>query len=224
MKKTLLFLITVFAVNFSFAQIKVKAGTNFSKFTGESTVLMNTGLSYTKNYSEETNFKIGINISAGYQINLNNKFSLTPELQFNQFGAKDKEYLNNRKITTSQSIISIPIMIEYNLLNKLKVGLGPQLNYLLKSKYKVDHINIINNENNTLNNGDDDTDHYNKISIGLTGGISYNIYKNFSLEARYYHGISNISNTENTPKFSNATYTTKMHNTALQFGISYIIK
>jgi len=221
MKHTLLLLTAVLGANIASAQFKVKAGANLSTFTGKSTLQLDSGQTAFINFSENSKNKIGLNLAIGYNITLNDHFNIVPEIQYNQLGAQDKDFFNNRKYKTSQDYISVPVIAEYKIIDKLKLGIGPQVNYLIKSKYESKYINIPEELQDNLNYGEDDTDIHNKVNFGLIGGASYKFYKNFSLEARYFLGISNIINADKLPKFDDAKATVDKKIQAFQIGLAY---
>jgi|SRR5690606_10413348 len=221
MKKTLLLFITVLSANITNAQFKIKAGSNLSTFTGESILQLDSGPTAFIDFSENSKNKIGLNLAIGYNVKLNDRFSILPEVQYNQLGSQDKAFVNNRKYKTSQDYISVPVLLEYKIIDKLKIGIGPQVNYLIKSKYESKYINIPEELQNNLNYGEDDTDIHKKVNFGLAGCASYTFYKNFSIEARYILGLSNIINSDKLPKFDNSKTTIDRKVQVFQIGVAY---
>ncbi|MFZ1705665.1 MAG: porin family protein, partial [Saprospiraceae bacterium] len=107
MTKSKLFLMMVF-VGFGFsmanAQIGVRLGASLAnqtaEFDGEKT---------------DTKMKIGFGVGVFYQYNVNEKFSIQPELNFIQMGSKfDEDFLGETLETTlSFNYLHIPILAKY---------------------------------------------------------------------------------------------------------------
>ena len=209
MKKTLLLLTAILGANIATAQLKVKAGTNISSITGSQKATLSDGETiYTlPDYKEQTKSKIGFYAGVGYEINLIDKLYLTPELIYTQFGA-DAKNTNTININSySQNYLSLPIFFEYKLIKGLRVGLGPQIDYLLKAVRKSDNHHLPEWARQYTVSEANITEIHNKLSFGLNAGLAYNFYDNFSIETRYYIGLSNIYNNDKKPIFDNAIAT-----------------
>jgi len=224
MKKTLLLLTVILGANIATAQLKVKAGTNISSITGSLRATLSDGeTTYIfPNYEEQTKSKIGFYAGLGYEISLINKLYVTPELIYSQFGA-DAKNTNTVNINSySQNYLSLPILFEYELIKGFRVGLGPQVDYLLKAVRKSDHDHLPEWARQFTVSEANITEIHSKLSFGLNAGLAYNFYDNFSIEARYYSGLSNIYNNDKKPIFDNAIATdTEMKNQAFQIGLAY---
>lgn len=173
-------------------------------------------------YKEETKSKIGFYAGIGYEINLIEKLYITPELIYSQLGA-DAKNTNTVNINSySQNYLLLPLLFEYQLIKGLRVGLGPQIDYLLKAVRKSDNHRLPEWARRYTVSEANITEIHNKLSFGLNAGLAYNFYSNFSIEARYYLGLSNIYNNDKKPVFDNAIATdTKMKNKAFQIGLAY---
>ncbi len=224
MKKTLLLLTAILGANIATAQLKVKAGTNISSITGSLRATLSDGETiYTlPNYKEQTKSKIGFYAGAGYEINLIDKIYVRPELIYSQFGANAKNTNTVNINSYSQNYLSLPIFIEYELIKGLRVGLGPQVNCLLKAVRKSNNEHLPEWARQYTISEVDITKIHNKLSFGINAGIAYNFYDNLNIEARYYLGLSNIYNNDKEPIFDNAIATdTEMKNQAIQIGLAY---
>lgn len=224
MKKTLLLLTAILGVNTTNAQLKIKAGTNISSITGSLRATLSDGETiYTlPNYKEQTKSNIGFYAGLGYEINLIDKLYATPELIYSQFGA-DAKNTNTININSySQNYLSLPVFFEYEIIKSLRVGLGPQVDYLLKATRKSNNEHLPEWARQYTVSEADITKIHNKLSFGINAGIAYNFYDNFNIEARYYLGLSNIYNNDKKPIFDNAIATdTEMKNQAFQIGLAY---
>ena len=84
---------------------------------------------------------------------------------FKKFGLRPE--INYAFLKNDFDQLRIPVLGTYQVSKKFKVFLGPELGYL-----------ITNNEN------------FKKPNIGITIGASYELIKNLSIEARYYHALT----------------------------------
>ena len=221
MKKTLLLLTAILGANIATAQLKVKAGTNISSITGSTNVSVSPNKNYTFDFNERTKSKTGFYAGLGYELFITDKFSVTPELIYNQMGANGK-MVRNQKSTFKQDYLSLPIFFEYKLIDNLKLGLGLQINHLIESRSKEEIISTMPfTEQEVTETTEDKNTQFKKMNYGLTAGASYTFLKNFSVEARYYFGISNIYNEDKLPKMENVISTANAKNQSIQIGLAY---
>jgi len=221
MKKTLLFITFTLTTTISNAQLKIKAGTNISSITGHTNVSFSQSENYRFDFKDSTKSKVGFYAGIGYSLNITEHIGFSPEIIYNQMGAKADNYIGDSKSSFYKNYISLPLLFEYRFLKKFKFGIGPQIDYLLKSTYKNYYRNIPDHLQNSLNKEGDDTEMFDKINYGLTAGISYDILGCLSIEAKYYIGLNNSYNEDKLPKFTNATTTAEMKNRLLQIGAAY---
>ena len=158
----------------------------------------------------------------GYELFITDNFSVTPELIYNQMGANGK-MIRNQKSTFDQDYLSLPIFFEYKLIDNLRLGLGLQINQLINSKSKEEIVSTMpfTEEEITETTEEKNSEFFKKTNYGLTAGASYTFLKNFSVEARYYFGISNIYNEDKLPKTENVISTANAKNQAIQIGLAY---
>jgi len=221
MKKTLLLLTVILGANSSNAQFKIKAGTNVASLRGELNATLNNYIADSYDYAEITKSKISFYAGVGYTINFTEKLSITPEFLYSQMGANGKEFHRNRRTSYTHNYLSLPIFAEYEIIEKLKIGVGPQFNYLLKASYELDYQNIPVDLQGSLYGPGEETVLHNTMNYGVTAGASYTFVYNLSFEVRYYLGLNNLYNQDKLPRFSNSTTTSTMKNQAFQIGLAY---
>ena len=163
----LLLLILPFYCNAQDFNFGLKSGLNLSTYRGE-----NDGGQYKlSGYA---------GVFANYEINQN--IELQTELVYARLGHRDT--INDTKIKTSLGYLQIPLLLKITLNNfeQFKFIIGPQLGYLLDSKFTID--------------GDSDTDksNFEEFDYGATVGMEYELSEYFSLDARYYLGLSEFYN------------------------------
>ena len=172
--------------------------------------------------ADEANLKnksvIGFHIGGFVEYQINEKFSIQPELllstQGNKVeftttyfefsdgtGEKDTETLTQRpKIT----YINLPIMFKYKVLDKLSIEFGPQIGYVIsgKSTWKFEGTDDDSEEIeiDLLNDGTYEflgatlqvKKGLKRLDYGLNIGASYDITEKLFVQGRYNLGLSTI--------------------------------
>jgi Outer membrane protein beta-barrel domain len=146
------------------------------------------------------NFGLGINIK------LNDKLYFKPEFKpLNQKGFKytsssssgipavDSSFMN---VSTSVNMnyIDVPLLMYYQVSNKLQFGIGPQINFLTSAKKVYKDANkdelLVNNK-----------DGINALDYGIAANLTYMLSKQrngkgINIQLRYYKGLADVlSNT-----------------------------
>lgn len=204
MKNKLLFIIFIFLIqtmSFSQQKIGLKAGVGFSRLSTNH----NTNSGYVGHYSEISDqTKLSGQFGVYYSYDFNNKYYLGSELLFMQIETEQKiKYYqnlnplddltstNNYTVNDEQHIsyIGLPVYIGVNL-NKMKIDLGIQVNYLIGSKGKT-----IGKGTNFGQIATYDSLNINNLDYGPRIGATVNLTQNFWLEGNYYYGMKNINKT-----------------------------
>lgn len=204
MKIKLLFILFTFliqTISFSQQKLGIKAGIGFSRLSTNH----NTNSIYVGNYSEISDeIKLSGQLGVYYSYDFNNKYYLGSELLFMQIETEQKiKYYqnsnpldnltstNNYTVNDEQNIsyIGLPVYIGVNL-NKMKIDLGIQVNYLIGSKGKTvgegtNYGQGITYDNLNINN----------LDYGPRIGASVNLTQNIWIEGNYYYGMKNINKT-----------------------------
>ncbi|MDE5416541.1 PorT family protein [Labilibaculum sp. DW002] len=163
----LLLLISPFFCNAQDFKFGLKSGLNLSTYRGE-----NDGGQYKlSGYA---------GVFSNYEINQN--IEVQTELVYARIGHRDT--INDTKIKTSLGYLQIPILLKITLNNyeQFKLIIGPQISYLLDSNITID--------------GDSDTDksNFEELDYGATVGMEYQLSEQFSIDVRYYLGLSDFYN------------------------------
>ncbi len=198
----------------------IKAGFNGSTFSrGERNEVDN-----------NEKIKAGSHIGIFANIPLAEKFSIQPELLFSQLGSKTEDlfihdsgdYFTKQEYEykTNLNYLTLPIMVQYNILPQLYVEAGPEFGLLLGGKIEGDGRNEIRYNNTTTVNSENFSNKismklYNKFNFGIGIGAGYYFTQNFGVTARFTAGITGI--------FKN-DYGSKVKNNALQLGVAYRFK
>jgi hypothetical protein len=169
----------------------LKSGINMSKYTPDVYV----GNSRIVEYQGKIGFYIG-----GYSnIKISEKFRVQPELLFSNQGTKrvfeDISVSDSNGIligisdieeTINESVISLPIILQYFVNNKFNLEGGIQLGYVMNRKQETTKDSFgLNQGNNSQNNNTD----YDKFDLGLNIGLGYKILENVRINTRYFLGL-----------------------------------
>lgn len=165
-------------------------------------------------YVTPNSYRFGYHFGLFTNIKLADRFSLNPELAFSNKGSRYDLDPTIRIANIHLNYLNLPILIEYELLDKLSVEIGPELGYLLsaKAKTKTDTQDIKNIWDND-------------IDIGLSAGLKYQLLDKWIIGIRYSHGFSSVmKNITFYDENGNPLDDNKMQNRAFQLSVGYRIK
>ena len=186
MKKSLtlslmLLSLSTFSVKAQTLHYGVKAGYNSANIGGD-----------VKDGKSLSTFHAGLLL----EVELNNKFSIQPELLYSAQGAK---YNSGRK--SNIDYINVPILAKYYIIDRFSVEAGPQIGFLTKSEDKWNDVTV---------NYKDET---RSIDLSLPVGLSYRFPIDVFISARYIFGLSNFND------LSDSNY--KMNHKVFQVALGY---
>lgn len=166
----------------------VKAGPNLGKIDG-------------KDFSNE--FKLSYHVGAYLNYDFNDKWGIQPELLYSQTQtrtASNNLTLENLKPDTKAKLdyLSIPILLNYNVMNILTLQAGPQFSVLVNQDK-----NLVDNSKEAFKKGN---------TSGVVG-VQLNL-NNFKIYGRYLVGFVDINDLSQQDKWKSQ---------AMQFGIGYNI-
>ncbi len=173
----------VFFAQAAMAQINfgIKGGVNLTKVDG-------------KAFKDE--FKYGYHLGGFAEIGLGKRWSIQPEVLFNQYKTRvdttfKNIYQNAANFSTYKDVkldyLSIPILLNYKLANIFSLQAGPQFGILMSQDK-----NLLQEGKEAFKNGD----------FSLLGGAQINISK-LRLSGRYVVGLNNISEISDQNKWKN---------------------
>ncbi|MCT2409211.1 PorT family protein [Chryseobacterium antibioticum] len=178
-------------------------------------------------YDNDQKMKAGFNAGVFVNIPVAEKFSVQPELLFNQLGSKIEErnsssnsYRMEYDYKKTLNYLSVPVMVQYNILPQLYVEAGPEFGFLLGGKDKGEFTAIKTSGNTTTTETTTFSDKivkdlHNRFNFGIGIGAGYYFTQNFGVTARFTAGITDIYK-ENS---GNA-----IRNNAFQVGVAYKFK
>ncbi|HCA09509.1 porin family protein [Chryseobacterium sp.] len=187
-------------------------------------------LSKADQYDNDQKLKPGFNAGVFVNIPVAEKFSIQPELLFNQLGSKTEErevYYNNsdkykREVEYKKTLnyLTVPVMVQYNILPQLYVEAGPEFGFLLGGKDKGDITTTVTSGNTTTTQTTSFSekivkDLHNKFNFGIGIGAGYYFTENFGVTARFTAGITDIYKDNSSDA---------IRNNAFQVGVAYKFK
>lgn len=171
------------------------------------------GLNYSdliidKRYPMETNPKFGFDIGGFLSIELVGNLKLKPEISFS-IQNTEMVYLNsiifqdpndpfldqNFKADIQESLILVPIMLDYYFNQNFDLEIGPQFGFVINQKVSDNSDDLV------LGIGEED-----KFEIALNLGLGYNFADNYRIGLRYSYGITERDN---------------INSSVFQLGLSY---
>ena len=175
-------------------KIGAKAGVNIATIGGD---------------VKDTKSKVGFHVGLYAEWAIAEKFSIQPEVLYSAQGAEGKE--DGVDLKMNLDYINIPVMFKYKATDKLSIEAGPQVGFLINSKFKAESIE-----------GDasmDAKDAFKKIDFSIGLGAGYDITEKFNVGVRYMAGVSNILES----KFW-GTDDYKAHNNVFSLSVGYRFK
>ena len=154
----------------------IKGGANISKISG-------------KSFSDE--FGYSYHLGGFAEIGLANKFSVQPEVLFNQYKQdtssqfKDIYNLSANRSNIKLNYLSIPILLNYKASNFLSLQAGPQFGILMNQNEKL------------LQNG---KDAFKKGDFSMVGGVQLK-FSSVRIYGRYVLGLNNLNDIDNKDKW-----------------------
>ncbi len=175
---TLALFTLVFSAAHSQFHLGIKGGANINKLTG-------------KSFKDE--FSFGYHLGGFAEIGLGKKFSIQPEVLFNQinqdtsseFKAIYQNVLSSNRSNIQLKYLSVPILLNYKPSSILSFQVGPQFGILMDQN------------KNLLQNGQDA---FKKGDFSMLGGVQLKL-ASFRVYGRYVLGLSNLNDIDDKDKW-----------------------
>jgi hypothetical protein len=197
-------IISVLMMNSLHAQVTygIRVGVNFAKWQGEDLQVIEDLLDKTNGYLV-TKGKTVWHAGTYVNIPIGKIFSFEPGLGYSKKGYSIKgdfqiPVLKSLGLNVGAQVqshyIDVPLVVKANLVKGLNIYVGPQVSYLVRStlnaKLAVLGISI-------FNKGFGITERFNRVDLGLTGGIGYQFNNGLNLQAGYDYGLSPLDKNGN---------------------------
>lgn len=203
-RKISIFIISIMMMNSLHAQVSygIRNGINFAKWQGDDLQIIEDLLDKTEGYAA-TKGITGLHIGGYVHIPITDGLSFEPGLQYSKKGYSIKgdfqipvlKYFGiNLRAQVQSHYIDIPLTLKANIYKGLQVYGGPQISYLVRSSLnaKLGVLGI-----SIFNKGFGITERFNKVDLGLTGGIGYQFENGMNLQAGYDYGLSKLDKNDN---------------------------
>jgi hypothetical protein len=203
-KKIFFSIISVLMINSLHAQVTygIRSGVNYATWKGDDIQIIQDLVDKTDGYIV-TKGRTGMHIGGYVNIPISEVFAFEPGLEYSKKGYSLKgdfqipvlKYLNiNARAQVQSHYIDMPLLIKANVYKGLQVYAGPQVSYLVRStlnaKLGVFGITL-------FNRGIGITERFNKVDMGLTGGIGYQFENGLNVQAGYDYGLSKLDKNDN---------------------------
>jgi hypothetical protein len=205
MKK--LFAVTTFSLtmtSFANAQVSygIRSGINYATWKGEDIQIIEDLVDKTDGYVV-TKGRTGLNIGGYVNIPISEVFTFEPGLSYSKKGYSLKgdfqipvlKYLGvNARAQVQSHYIDIPLVMKANVYKGIQVYAGPQVSFLMRSTLnaKIGILGIT-----LFNRGFGITERFNKVDLGLTGGVGYEFENGLNIRAGYDYGLSPLDKNNN---------------------------
>jgi hypothetical protein len=203
-KKICFSIISVLMINSLYAQVTygIRSGINYATWKGDDVQIIEDLLDKTDGYVVAKG-RTGMHIGGYVHIPISEVFAFEPGLGYSKKGYSLKgdfqipvlKYFNiNARAQVQSHYIDIPLVMRANVYKGLNVYAGPQVSYLVRSTLnaKLGVLGIT-----LFNRGFGITERFNKLDMGLTGGIGYQFDNGLNLQAGYDYGLSKLDKNDN---------------------------
>ena len=180
----------------------VQAGATIANWKGDALESLNDVVDLSNGFVT-TKSKTGISIGGYVNIPVTDKISFEPGLQYAQKGYTVQGDLKidalkflgvNASAKVEAHYIDIPLVLKAELAKGLSIYAGPQVSYLVKNNL---HLNAGVLGISLYNDRLDITDNFNRVDMGLAGGIGYKFDNGFNIKAGYDYGLSKLDKNDN---------------------------
>lgn len=160
-----------------------KGGANVNKLTG-------------KSFKDE--FSYGYHLGAFAEVGIGKKFSIQPEVLFNQishdtsskFSDIYHNVLSSNRTNIKLNYLTVPVLLNYKVSNIVTIQAGPQFGI------------IMDQNKNLLQNG---RDAFKKGDLSILGGLQFKL-SSFRIYGRYAVGLSNLNDIDNQDKWKSQSF------------------
>jgi len=180
----------------------IRTGVNFSRWEGADLQVIEDLIDKTEGYVV-TKGKKGMHIGGYVRIPISDVFAFEPGFLYSKKGYSIKgdfqipvlKYVGiNIGARVQSHYFDIPLVLKANVVKGLMLYAGPQVSLMARSSLnaKLGILGI-----SIFNKGFGITERFNKVDLGLTGGIGYEFENGFNIQAGYDHGLSRLDKNDN---------------------------
>lgn len=247
MKKIITSALVILATATGFSQeVKwgVKGGLNYSNLRGIETTITNEDGESIKFSSKG---QVGFHIGGFAEYQINDKLAIQPELLIStQGGGREFKtsgtdefgdyYAVSLENKLNLTYLQIPVMLKYQVADKLNIEFGPQIGFALSGKEKISifsqdgsdvergsvEFSIFKDEKHIIDGETIQTKGMGKrLDFGLNIGASYDITDNLFVQGRYNFGLASINKSYNYNLSGVQIKNNELKNSVFQLGVGY---
>jgi opacity protein-like surface antigen len=193
------------------SQFGIKSAANMSSFNGKDV--------------GDNDYKVGFSAGVYGHFPITDRFAIQPEVNFTRLGGREKTEVSNVANTTVKynnkttlDYIQVPVMFKfYPGASRFNIEAGPQVGFNIYGKNKEMVSTFANNTVYNDTQVTDVKDNVKNFDFGFNFGLGYNLTDHLNVGARYYMGITKI--TENTN--NGATLGKDIKNHSFSVGVGY---
>lgn len=150
------------------------------------------GINYSNVYSESgddyvADGKVGFAGGVFVSIPLSQLIGIQPELLYSQKGFKTEGTFFDGKVTSNH--LDLPVHLQIKPTENISLLVGPQLSYLLSTKYEINGLSLVDEE--------DLEDENNRATFGISAGVDFTV-QNFLISARGSWDLSKFNKDNST--------------------------
>ena len=187
----------------------IQTGTSIAHWQGDALQSLNNVVDLSNGFISTKN-RSGIMIGAYATIPVSDNIAFEPGLQYAQKGYALKGDLKidalkflgvNASAKVESNYIDVPLILKAGVTKGLNIYAGPQVSYLIKSSLHVNTsvlgISLVNQRVNL-------TDNFNRVDLGLTGGVGYAFGNGINIKAGYDYGLAKLDKNDNFKAYNRA--------------------
>ena len=180
----------------------VQAGASIANWKGDALQSLNNVVDLSNGFIT-TKSKTGFTVGGYVNIPVSNKISFEPGLQYSQKGYTMQGNLKidilkflgaNASAKVEAHYIDVPLVLKAEVAKGLSIYAGPQLSYLVKNNL---HLNAGVLGISLYNNKIDITNNFNRLDMGIAGGVGYKFDNGINIKASYDYGLSKLDKNDN---------------------------
>jgi Outer membrane protein beta-barrel domain len=196
--------LSAFIITSTKAQISygVQAGVNIANWQGDAMQSLNDVVDLSNGYIT-TRSRTGFNVGTYVNIPLTEQISFEPGVMYSQKGYTMQGDLKidalkflgvNASAKVESHYIDMPLLLKAEVAKGLSIYAGPQISYLANTNL---HVNSSILGISLLNRKLDLTDNFNRVDMGIVGGLGYQFDNGVNIKAGYDYGLSKLDKNEN---------------------------
>ena len=191
------------------AQIKpvIKAGIINSTWKGDAQQTLTSLTDKAEGFIDTRN-RTGFYAGVAIDLPLRENFSIEPGLIYTQrgYGLRGNLTINalkinalNARATSQMHYVDVPVIFKIKPAGGFTIFAGPQVSYLVNNNLRAD-VNVLGFS--LLNTNLDITNQFNRLDVGVTGGIGYESESGIGINAAFERGFNRLDKNQNFSVFN----------------------